>query len=79
MATQGRMVQGEWGITRLELLLADDERLNLIDEVEAMQKVDTPAFDPQAEKERKPKRPDSSADDAARDLNVEVPELPDLR
>jgi hypothetical protein len=75
VATQGRMVDGQWGITRLELLLPNDDRLNLTAEVEAKQDIDTPAFDPQAEKQR-PKPTDTRPDDAAKELNVEVPDAP---
>jgi hypothetical protein len=76
VATQGRMVSGEWAVTHLELRFAENERLNLTEEVEAKQKVDTPAFDLEAEKQRQPKAADSTEDDAARVLNVDVPDAP---
>ena len=39
VATDGRMVDGEWGLTRLDLRLSSDEVIRLTEEVYAKQKV----------------------------------------
>jgi hypothetical protein len=78
VATDGRMVAGQWALTRLELLFPEGERLSLTSEVERKQQVDTPSFDPDKEKERQANAADRSQDkdNDSRELNVEIPDLP---
>jgi hypothetical protein len=75
IATDARMVDGEWGLTRLEVRFPDGERVNLSEEVFAKQKVDTPTFDLQAEAQRKSKAVDAS-EDVKTNVDVDVPDLP---
>lgn len=76
VATDGRMVNGQWALTRLELRFPDGDRLSLTKEIEAKQKVDTPAFDPDAEKRRQSKTADAAQDATAREVTVDVPDVP---
>jgi hypothetical protein len=75
VATDGRMVEGEWGLTRLDLRLSDDEVLRLTEEVLANQKQDTPEFNLATEAQRKSKAP-SKSEDVKTNVDVEVPDLP---
>jgi hypothetical protein len=74
VTTEARVVDAQWAVSRLELLTVDGERIRLTKQVLAKQKVDTPAFDPAAQKQG-----DSSGDDPPKettDVNVQVPDLP---
>jgi hypothetical protein len=70
---QGRMVDGEWALTGLDVRLADGDVIRLTDEVFTRQAVDTPEFvrqaKPQANHETKTKEP-------APEVEVVVPEVP---
>jgi hypothetical protein len=72
VASQARMVDGKWGLTRLVLQIHGGQTLNLTQDVLA-EGVDVPAFDPNAPpKANEPQKPKSG------DMNVkiEVPNLP---
>jgi len=75
VATNARMVDGEWALTGLDVRLPNDEIIRLPYEVLTNQKVDTPAFDLDAEARRKSKAADKS-EDVKTTVDVEVPDLP---
>jgi hypothetical protein len=70
--TEARMVQGEWNVNDLFVRIGD-ERINLRDELAAKQKVDTPAFDAEKEKER---QKGTNSDDPPLNFDVEIPGVP---
>jgi Cytochrome oxidase complex assembly protein 1 len=67
--TEARMVEAEWNVNDLFVRFPDDERLNLRDELAAKQNVDTPAFDPEKEKQRKT---ETKSDEPPLEINVDV-------
>jgi hypothetical protein len=76
VATQGRMVNGEWAVTRLEVRFADDTRVNLTNEIEAKQEIDTPAFDPRTKRPAPEKSNEPPKEVTIPELNVDVPDVP---
>jgi hypothetical protein len=70
---EGRMVDSEWALTRLELT-QDGERMPLTRQILAKQKVDTPVFDPAKEQKKDPATDQPPPEST--DLNVQVPDLP---
>ncbi len=76
VGAEARMVEGEWALSRLEVLFPDGERVRLTEEVLARQKVDTPQFNAAAERERQKTRQGDSKDPGP-ELNFEVPTVPE--
>jgi hypothetical protein len=76
VATEGRMVSGEWAVTRLVVRFPDGERINLSEEIAAKQQVDTPAFDPRAKKQTQDKSDEPPKEVTVPELNVDVPDAP---
>jgi hypothetical protein len=78
VTADGRMVDGDWALARLEVLFGDGERVRLTEQVRAKQKVDTPQFDPNQAKRQKSQQPPEKEDgnEAGPSLDVEVPDLP---
>lgn len=74
VAAEGRMVDAEWALTRLELITQDGERIRLTRQILGKQKVDTPAFDLATEQKNKPTT-DQPTEESP-ELNVQVPDLP---
>jgi hypothetical protein len=75
VSAEGRMVDGEWAVTGLEVLFPDGDRADLSEQIRAKQKVDTPEFDPQAQQKKQDKN-DESQGEPPPDVSVEVPDLP---
>jgi hypothetical protein len=73
---EGRMVDAEWALSRLEVLFDDGERVRLSEQVRAKQKHDTPAFDLQKEQQRQAKKDEQTHNEPAPEVNVEIPQLP---
>jgi hypothetical protein len=67
--TDARMVRAEWNVNRLIVRFADDVQFDLRDELDAKQKVDTPAFDPGKEQQR---QKEIKTNDPPLDINVDV-------
>jgi hypothetical protein len=72
--TEGRMVDAEWALTRLELLTQGGERMRLTKEILAKQPVDTPKFDPAKAQRKEPATNEPSPEST--EVNVQVPDLP---
>ncbi len=73
VATAGRMVDGEWFVTGLEVLFPEGDRIRLTEEIAAKQKADTPAFDPASQPKKQAKKDDA---EVPPDVSVQVPEVP---